>query len=125
MLIVLIPTLFLIAFLILGRYWKEWGDSMHLVHFVGSFISAALLLFVLVAIPVERYNTYAAIQRFEAICASYQEDSLSNTSWNVLVAEQNAGLASKQFYNTTIWDWMYPDEIMDVQPLGERCHKDT
>lgn len=123
MLLVLIPSLLFIVSLILCRYWKDRWNSAHAIPVFGAAISGILLLLLMIMIPVSRITTYAAIERFEAICASYQEDSLSNTSWNVMVANKNAELAARQYYNTIIWDWLYPDAIMEVQPLGDRCHK--
>lgn len=123
MYLVLAPILLVVISCIFAYFSEDHWSNMHPLAFLGLVIGSSLLGFVVIFIPLNRLDTYAAIDRFEAICASYQGDSLSNTDWNRMVAEQNAGLANKQYYNTTIFDWAYPDVIMDIQPLGDRCKK--
>jgi len=101
------------------------SDCMDDQKFCGEvimIISGACIVIGLIAKPVEKYETMAAISEHNATRQTLENARKNGNDWEITtiqtkIIEANSWLASKKYYNNTIWGWWIPDEINDVEPI--------
>ncbi len=117
--------LFLVLLLLVGigvivhnKGYKYEGSGLLIAFFPGLFLVIALIL-----LPIERMNNYADIASHESLRETVEyarvEDMSEYERVTILsnIADSNQRIARMQYLNTTIWNWYYPSEIIDVEPI--------
>ena len=86
--------------------------------FMIGMLTAAILAFAVFLIPVYRMDTQAKIAEFNAIKASRIGGSpIEAAAWRMKVAETNAWLANTQYYNRSLFDLWFPDDVERLEPI--------
>jgi len=102
--------------------WMERNDLSNLA--ILSFtISTLALLSLLMPLPFMYYGGLAEVERYHALKESYEESrsqDLSEYERATIaqkIAEYNADIASKRYWNDTIFDIYIPDELAELEYL--------
>ena len=117
MLIILgIIIVFMIGFVI--NYYGGFNIIGELLMVAASISLLISLLFLVVL----RYDINAQIQAYHTTVSAIQiaRDNGSDLEVAAIqhkIIELNRELAKSQYYNTTIYDIWYPDEIMELKPI--------
>jgi len=80
------------------------------------------LLISLILLPVSYYGTQSEIAEFQSVqntitVARKKGKDLEAAAYQIKIAESNQWLARVQYWNKTIFDIYYPDEVMELHPI--------
>ena len=109
--------------LVVGILLQVFGD--YDVEDTGSFITiigGVLFFMALVMLPCIYCQYLGEIVEFESMITSIENarlngNELENAAIQHKIIEANKWIASKQFWNKTIWDWYIPDAVMDLESI--------
>lgn len=103
-----------VCYVIASRSYSGVADLCTIV----AIFTGMLLTFALLFIPLNRMKVRSNIAAFNAVRDSRAGgQEIEAAAWRMKVAEQNAWLASKRYYNRTLFDLWIPDEIEALQPI--------
>lgn len=112
---VLLVLAFGIACLLSPAYdWREFAGI------IATTLGSICLLLILITVPISRMNAYAYIGKVEAARLTRAVDSsdpLEGAAWRIYAAQTNAELAEMRYYNASLFDIWWPEEIDKVRPL--------
>lgn len=88
---------------------------------MGCFLTAFLMAMCVITIPISRMKTHSGIAEFNAVRDSRAlvqgTPEIEAAAWRMEVAKANRWLASKKFYNGTVFDLWTPDEVESLKPI--------
>jgi len=94
--------------------------------FVGMLLTifSGLMLFIaVIGVPINYYGTVSEINQYHAIKTTIEQartqdiSDIERAALTTKIAEANQWLANARYWNNTIFDIYWPDEIMDLEPL--------
>ena len=116
--LILLCTLIVLVVGILLQVFGNW-----IVEDAGlflTFIGGVLFFMALIMLPCMYYQYLGEIVEFESIITSIENarlngNELEKAAIQHKIIEANKWIASKQYWNKTIWDWYIPDAVMDLE----------
>lgn len=123
MIIFLVPLLFLGlgVFLVKKYETEDWRWILGLL--LGA-VSVIFLLVFVAMVPSQRMNDRANMARFQSFRetlerarAKGEATEIERAAIQKSVASWNAWIASRRYWNSTVWDWCYVDEAAELEPL--------
>jgi hypothetical protein len=100
------------------------GDfgTMFLPCAIGATFSGIFLAILLLAFPIQRYETMGNIAEFKATQATLNNarlngNVLENAALQQKVVECNSWLGSHLYYKSTMWGLWIPNEILSLTPM--------
>lgn len=111
-----------IALLIIGVILCK-ADKYGLVGFIGvvfNSVACFLLLIEILCIPINRYKTESKMQERYAIQetvvrARQNKTHIENATMINEIIKTNRWITSAKYYNTTLFDIWWPDEIDNIE----------
>ena len=102
--------------------WSRYSDGFEFAGVMGLIVSGTFLVGALICLPCDRLGTYGKIKEFESVRSTIQEarakqGSIEIAALTLEIAKCNQWLANTQYWNSTIFDWWYPDEVEALEPL--------
>lgn len=117
----LILTILLV--MVIGGVYLMSKTRFDGIGFVLTIISGAILTLALILLPASYYSTKSDIQEYYSIKQTINEARQNNISeveraaLTQKIVEVNQWLTSTKYWNNSIFDIYYPDEIEDLKPL--------
>lgn len=120
MIILITATIILILgiWLISIGNW-DWKELVGTVLTIGS---GTVLFISLIALPMNRMETFASIAQYRSVESTIQQtrddnNQLENVALQHKVIDCNKWLASQLYWNSTVFDIWIPDEILELKPI--------
>jgi uncharacterized iron-regulated membrane protein len=110
------------ALLVVGLIFAfgDYYDWREVFGVIGTTIGGILVFLCLVTIPMQRMSAMAYISKVEAsrlTKAVDDSDPIEGAAWRMYAAKTNADLAEARYYNDSLFDIWWPDEIDSVEPI--------